>query len=765
MMRKLLFLSLTVCVVSSINAQSVDQLIEAYKRGDISQADIEQAVQIYSNKKPNNVLRNSPVVRDVVSKPRVDTIVAKPYGEQEHAIYGHSFFGETIGGFEPDLNIATPHNYILGVGDELIIDVWGDAQQSQGYTISPDGDIYIDGVGRVPLVGCSINQAEKRLRSTMRTIYAGLDDGRVKMAISLGRIRSIKVFIVGEVVCPGGYTVPSLATLFHLLHLSGGVTDRGSVRNIIVVRSDGKSQEIDLYDYILQGDSSTNIVLREGDLVFVGVSDIVVDISGEIKRPLRYEMRRGENIAQLVDYAGGFAADANRNAVSVVRRRGGYREHYTLRNGDFNTFLVEDGDSIVVGSGIDRDKNRVTIQGAVWRSGDYSLDDDLVMLSELINRADGLRDDAYMERALLYREGKDWRKEIMSVNLNDILSGETDCVLQPNDRLVVLPISQLMQEYMVTIFGAVQHPGKYPYAENMSLKDLLLEAGGLLQEASYANIAVTRRIRNPESLKPQDRLFESFQIDLSDSLNGNSLDFKLSPFDEVYVRRSPVYITQSSVDIKGEVAFEGNYPLLHRNMRLSEAIADAGGINPGAFVEGAYLLRRMTKNEQAQYDALQGIIQRQTSAMSVDSMVSSSLMDVYPVGINLAEALNNPGSDSDVVLRDGDVITVPKYNGTVRVMGAVLYPNSVTFRNGENMRYYVKSAGGFDNRARRRDSFVIYMNGMVAAGLSAQIRPGCIIIVPSKSSLEPFRWSEVMSLLSTTASTAAIVVSLINLAT
>ena len=522
-----------------------------------------------------------------------------------------------------------------------------------------------------------------------------------------------------------------------------------------------------MYDYILNGNSSRDIALRDGDLITVAPYGKLVEITGNVKRPMFYEMKGGETVADLIRFAGDFNGEANRNMVSVTRRQGGKYDSFTVDKADFGNFVLEDGDVVSVGGSIDRYENRVGVEGAVYRPGYYAIDGTTKTLKQLIERADGLREDAFMPRAILYREKPDWSLEVKSVDLGKLMSGEiADITLRPNDYLVVAAESGMREAYTVSILGSVSRPDTYPYAENMTVEDLLVAAGGLLESASTANVAVTRRIKDPKSLNVNDQLFETFTVNVNDSLSVNDgREFVLEPFDQVYVRRSPVYITQSSVTVTGEVAFEGNYPLSHRNMRISEVISAAGNVTPGAFVEGAYLLRRMTEQEQIQNQALQDMIAAQANAGSTDSlnMAGVEIQSVYPVGINLEEALNNPGSDADIVLRDGDVISVPMYNGTVRVMGAVLYPNSVTFNEGKKLKYYVEAAGGFDTRARKDKSFVIYMNGMVASGKSAEIRPGSIIIVPSKNQREPISWAEAVGLLSSTASTAAVIISVLNL--
>lgn len=771
-MKRFYLLCLLLSMPLVVASQDIGQLIQAYKRGEIPTEQIEKLKREYGIDVPRqpSVQRSAVRPTTAVSSVQADSVPVgsavstpvKPYPKSR--IFGHNLFGRGSVGFEPSLSIATPKGYRLGAGDEVVVDVWGDASQSEAYTISPEGYIFVEGVGRISLADTTIEQAERRLRERLRSIYAGLDDGSVRMSLSLGSIRSIKVFVVGEVGMAGSYTVPSLATLFHLLHLAGGVEDSGGVRNIVIARRGAKPQKVDLYNYIVRGDASVDVALEDGDLVLVEPVMGVVSIAGEVKRPMSYELAESESLADLLEYAGGFAADANRNKISVVRRRGGEREHFVLREADMVLFPLLDGDSVSVAGGIDRDSNSVKIYGAVRREGVYALSEDVASLQALLTRAEGLSDDAFRERALLYREQDNRLAEVVAVNLDDVVSGRADVLLRPNDSLYISSVIDLREPLSVELYGSVLQPGRYPYVDGMTLADLLLAAGGVRQEASHSNVTVTRRIRKPDSMVPQDKLFENFTLSLSDDISPRAADFRLKPFDEVYVRRSPVYVTQSSVNVRGEVAFEGNYPLTHRNMRLSEIIADAGGLNPGAFAEGAYLLRRMTDNEQHQYDTLQDMIRRQADIEPTDSLLLPHKSQYYSVGINLADALASPRSDVDVVLRDGDIVAVPQYNATVRVMGAVLYPNSVTFREGERVKYYVKSAGGFGNRARRKHSFVIYMNGMVASGLDAEVRPGCIIIVPSKSETEAFRWVDAMGLLSTTASTAAIVASLINLA-
>lgn len=758
--------------------------MEAYKNGTLTQSQIDN-LKNQQNSSGKNVRRTRTVnvtsgarevetdMTDMPADPQQGLAESRVEGTAATVrnvstrIFGHDLFSNRSLTFEPNLNIATPDNYVLGPGDEVIIDTWGDAHTSQAYTISPDGKIHVPNVGPITLSGLTVSEATRRARGALAAIYEGLNDGSVKMKLSLGSIRSIQVNVMGEVGRQGTYTLPSLATLFHALHVSGGVNNLGTLRSIKLYRSGKLHAEVDVYDYILNGKSDSDIALRDGDLISVMAYGSLVEISGKVKRPMFYEMCDGESVADVIEFAGGFTNEANSRIVSITRRQqGGQYQSFTVQQDDFDKFIVEDGDVISVAGSIDRYENRVEIKGAVYRQGFYAIDEQTRTLKQLIERADGLREDAFMARAVLYREKPDWTMEAQSIDLEGLMAGRVpDIALRANDMLLIASVSDMQEDYNVTIFGSVSRPDTYPYAEGMTVEDLLVAAGGLLESASTANITVTRRMKNPKSMEVSELLFESFTIDLNDKLTVDGQGFVLEPFDQVYVRRSPIYVSQSSVAIHGEVAFAGNYPLLHRNMRISEVVAAAGGPNPGAFVEGAYLLRRMTAEEQQQNQALKDMIEKQTGnqrdSLSMDGVEHK---DVYPVGIDLAKALANPGSDADVVLRDGDVISIPQYNATVRVMGAVMYPNSVTFQDGKSLKYYVKSAGGFDNRARKNRAFVIKMNGMVESGKSATVRPGCIVIIPSKAPSEPVKWSEIVGVLSSTASVSAVVISAINMA-
>ena len=768
-MKKLFALLLLVAVSMTSYAQSNQQLLEAYRNGTLTQSQIDDLKKGNAAATTQEEVSRERVVSATTTEAESDAeVVAQEAATPVRRIFGHDLFTNNKLTFEPNLQIATPDNYVLGPGDEVIVDLWGITDSSEKYKISPDGRIVISGVGPVSLSGLTIVEATKRLRSSMASMYEGLYDGSVKMKLSLGSIRSIQVNIAGEVGNSGTYTLPSLATLFHALHVAGGVNDLGTLRSIKVYRGGNLFSDIDVFDYILNGKTDKDIALRDGDLITVAPYSKLVEIAGQVKRPMFYELTQNETVADLLNYAGGFSNEANRKMVSVTRRQGGKWESFTVESDKFDSFVLEDGDNVAVSGDINRFDNRVQITGAVYREGYYAIDDKTSTVKQLIERADGLREDAFTARALLYREKPDWTMEVEPIDLAGLMSGKVkDIALRPNDMLVVAAVSEMQEEYNVSVYGSVRRPATYPYADKMTVEDLLVAAGGLQESASTANITITRRIKDSKSTTTRDELLETFTVDVNDGLGVEGAGFVLQPFDQVYVRRSPVYVQQSSVTVQGEVPFAGNYPLTHRNMRLSEVISAAGNPNAGAFIEGAYLVRRMTDEERVQRQALQEMIQKQMQMNTRDTLNLSTveLSPVYSVGINLEEALSKPGSDADIVLRDGDVISIPEYNGYVRVLGAVIYPNTLTFKECKKLKYYVKASGGYEKYARKSSPFVVYMNGMVESGKNAKVRPGCMIVVPAKNMPEPVKWSDVIGVLNPLTSTSAVVLSAISVAT
>lgn len=703
-----------------------------------------------------------------------------PAAPDRSNIYGRNIFSGGLS-FEPNLNIATPDNYMLGPGDEVLIDVWGDAEVNYTRTISPEGTINIPRVGPITLSGYTVKEANARIKRSLARIYAGINSGSTSVKLTLGNIRSIQVNIVGEVANPGTYTLSSLASLFHALYAAGGVSEIGSLRDVKVLRSGEVVVEGDIYDFLLSGDSTMDISLRDGDMIRVEPLKGSVEIDGNVRRPMRYETKPGETIADLIAMAGGFTSTANRESVFVDRlREGSNHEVFTVKAEDFDTFEVLGNDNITVGGSIsDRYDNRVTIEGAVYRGGNYALSNQISTVKELIEAAGGLRDNAFLNRAIIYREKPDWTSEMVTIDLGGLMNGSVaDIALQKNDRVVITTIEGMRQEQTVTIYGAVGEPGTYDYAENMTIEDLLVDAGGLLESASTVNVSISRRIKDSKSTELSKDLLETFTVEIDPDLtvSGGS-NFKLQPFDQVYVRRSPVYITQSRVTVNGEVVFAGDYSLSYRGMRLVDAINEAGGITPEAYVKGAYLMRKYTPEEQIKNQAIERIMaqQRMQNIGQIDEednrvsdtisieMLAEAFADTYTVGIDLEKALNDPTSDYNIVLRDGDVITIPLMNSTVQMLGAINYPNSVSYRKGMTVKQYVKMAGGYAQNARKSKPIVVYMNGMVDTGNGARIEPGCQIIVPYKIKAAPVSIADIASILQSTTYSAAMIMSVINM--
>ncbi len=688
--------------------------------------------------------------------------------DRSEEVFGKDLFNNKKLTFEPILNIPTPENYKLAAGDEVIIDVWGDSEQTVRSVISPDGSIIVENLGPIYLSGLSVKEANGKIKNEFSKIYSAITAAQPTtfVNLTLGQIRSIQVNVMGEVLVPGSYTLPSLASVFHALYSAGGVNDIGTLREINIFRKGNKIATLDVYKYILEGGNIGDIVLQDGDNVVVGPYKDLVQIKGRVKRPMKYEMTAEESLQKLLDYAGGFTGDAYKKNVRLIRKSGSEYRIHTVKKEDFPSFLLDDGDVVEVDSIVSRFENKVSVQGAVYRPGDYSLDEDIQTVAQLVKVAEGLKGDAFTGRVLLYRENPDLTKQVQSLNLQEILSGrEEDMLLQKNDLLYIPSTSELQENYIVTVRGEVKKPGIYPYIQNMSLEDLVLQAGGLLESASMVKVDVARRVKNPKAKK--EALFEAkiFSYTLKDGLIiDGPKDFVLEPFDEIEVRRSPGYSEQQNVMVKGEVMYEGQYAKSVKNERLSSIINRAGGLTTKAYIKGARLERKLNEDERRRLESKLKLMSQGVGKDSIN-VKTLELGDTYYVGIELDKAMANPGSDYDVVLREGDRIIVPLYDGTVKVDGAVMRPNTTTYNPKKKLKEYIASAGGFAFRAKKRGTYIVYMNGMVAKrkGNSAkQIEPGCEIIVPIRPIRKGMSLAEIMSLASSTTSMAAMITTIMN---
>ena len=684
-------------------------------------------------------------------------------------IFGHDVFTNRNLTFEPSINLATPVDYRLGPGDEVIIDVWGASENTIRQSISPEGTIQVSGLGPVQLSGMTVKDANAYLQREFSKIYSGISGSEPtsQIKLTLGDIRTIQINIMGEVAVPGTYTLSSFSSVFHALYRAGGVNKIGSLRSIKVVRNGKTIADLDVYDYLMKGKMKDDIRLQEGDVIIVNPYESLVRIAGKVKRPMFYEMKPTETVATILNYAGGFTGDAYKKAVRIIRKSGREHQVYNVDEMDYSVFRLDDGDSISVDAVLKRFENRVEIRGAVYRSGLYELSGTVNTVKQLIKKAEGLRGDAFLNRALLDRENEDLSHEVIAVDLGGLLKGTVaDIPLQKNDILYIPSIHDLKEEETISIHGEVANPGTFLFSKNMTIEDLLVQSGGLLEAAATTKVDITRRIKDPKSTSFSSVLGKTYSFDIKDGLVvGGEGDFHLEPFDEVYVRKSPAYRKQQNVVVAGEVLFGGNYALVKKNERLSDLISKAGGITPDAYVKGARLIRKMPEEEQRrQADAVR--MARMGEGKDSISVEKLNISDTYTVGINLEKAISNPGSDFDLVLREGDVLFIPEYINTVKISGAVMYPNTVLYKRGESLRYYINQAGGYGNLAKKKKAYVVYMNGTVSRLKSRDkkaIEPGCEIIVPSKEEKKRMSTAEILGMGSTTASIAAMIATMVNL--
>ncbi len=675
-------------------------------------------------------------------------------------IFGHDIFNRGALSFEPSMNLATPQNYVLGPGDHVIVDIYGASQKTLQLAVSPEGDITVPGYGPISVMGMSVAAAQSKIRSTLGSRYSSSN-----IKISVGQTRTILINVMGEVKTPGTYHLSAFSTVFHALYMAGGIKDLGTLRNIKVFRGGRLVTVVDIYEYILNGRLAGNIPLQEGDVIQVGTYDCLVGITGKVKRPMFYEMRKNESVATLVKYAGGFTGDAFKNSVRLTRQVGERYAVFNVGEFDMNSFQVNDGDAVVVDGMLNRYENMVEIKGAVFRAGQYQLGNEVSSVRTLIKAAEGVTEDAFTNRAVLHRLKADRSLEVIPVDVKGILAGTSpDIPLQNEDVLFIGTTTDLRLERTFTIHGEVITPGTYQYADNTSIEDLIIQAGGLTDAASIARVDVSRRMMDPKATSVTKQLTKTFTFKLKDGLVVDGTPgFILEPYDEVYVRRSPGYYSQRNITVSGEVVFDGNQALTSKTMRLTEAIKAAGGVTQEAYVKGARLERRLNDDERARRSFLLKQLRTQTESSDSVAVNQLDLGDSYTVGIYLDKALENPGSEYDIVLREGDRIIVPEYNGTVKVSGNVMYPNTVVYSPGKNYKYYINQAGGFGNRAKKSKTWVIYQNGTMAqVGHGAKIEPGCEIVVPTKQKADPLKAQQWVSIAQSVFSMAAMITILIK---
>ena len=715
---------------------------------------------LYSSMDGYNPLGSSEYeINDLDTRPNVyikDSMNLLVNGKQ---VFGRDIFNKRTLSFEPNMNIPTPSNYVVGPGDFVAIDVYGASQKSQKLEVSPDGTVIVDGFGPIHLAGLSVAAANAKIKEQLGSRYS---NSRIQLTVA--QTRTITVNVMGEVAAPGTYTLSAFASVFHALYIAGGVNGVGTLRNIKVYRDGRQLTVVDVYDYILNGRLTGNIRLADNDVIVVGPYDCIVDIAGNVKRPMAYEMKANESVATLLKYAGGFSNKAYKEAVRLNRTAGDHYSAYSVSEFDMSEFRLMDGDSVTVDSILDRYANTITIRGAVFHPGKYDLDGTTTIRS-LIERSGGLTEEAFSAHAMLYRMKPDRTRKVISVDVDGLLAGTVaDIALENEDDLYIPYRLETMSRRTLTIHGEVQFPGTYEYAEDETIEDLILQAGGPTDATSTAKVDVARRISDPAATSSDKAIAQTFSFSLK---NGYVVDgdrsFTLQPYDEVYVRKSPGYHPQRNVQVVGEVLFEGTYSLPMKNTRLSDAINAAGGVTAEAYIKGARVERLLNADEKFRVQNLIKMAMQQTG-QGLDTTMVTRTDSIYYVGINLDKALENPGSDYDIILREGDRLVVPEYNGTVKINGNVMYPNTVAYSEGKGYKWYVNQAGGFGNRAKKSRTYILYQNGTVSKAKSnSTIEPGCEIIVPTKTTTATQTIANIGAIGTSMATLLTLLVSVMNL--
>ncbi len=718
--------------------------------------------------------------------------------------------------FEPNLNLATPKNYILGPGDKLFIDIYGESEQNYEANVTPEGNLMLDNVGPVSVSGLSIEEATRRIKGRLQTYYPSMGGSNPAtfVQVSLGDVRTIKVHMVGELRLPGTFTLSAFSSVFNAMYAAGGPNDRGSMRNVKLIRNNRQIAKIDIYKFLMEGTADLNVQLQDQDVIMVEPFEARVQVAGEVKRPGIFEIKEGEDLKSVMRYAGGFTDDAFTDRVSVVRNTPKEKTVSDIYRDQFEMFTVKGGDRYYAGQLLDRFTNRVQIKGAVFREGNYAITDGM-NLSDLIKRAEGLRGEAFLERATVMRTHEDLSTEVIQVNLSEVMAGQNDLALQREDIVRVASIYDLTEEFYVKITGEVRNPGIFPFSKNMTVEDLLVFAGGVKEAASLSDVEIARRAAQDNARDISDIIATSVNRDLSPS----GTPVVLQPFDHVIIRRKPNFVLEKVIKIEGQVAAPGEFAVKNAEEKISDVIRRAGGLTEFAYPKGATLIRRTefyeTESErirkQKNYENLLARVSQEsddltesqkrllarigediknyqefTTELEEDLVVKSKvdvlsgiterkaeiaplkIRETEAIAIDLGKILDNPGSRHDLILEEGDIISIPKRLQTVRLRGDVIYPTTVKYEDNRSMSYFINRAGGFDNRAKRRRTYVVYANGEVARTKSflglrfyPSVEPGAEVIVPTKGPRIPFRPGEIISV-TTGLATLALLLSQIN---
>lgn len=685
-------------------------------------------------------------------------------------IFGAELFSNKNLTFEPNLRMATPPNYRLAAGDELVIDVYGYSEVQHKLKVSPEGYVRIPYLGPVYVNGLTMEEATNRITKQLGSIYGGIKAGNTFVQMSLGTIRSIKVLLIGEIDRPGSYTLPSLATVANALYVSGGPNENGSFRDIQVIRNGQPLARFDLYDFLTNGDLTNNIVLQDQDIVKVNPYKTRVELIGEVKRPAIFEAKENESLQNILDFAGGYTDLSFRNMIRATRINNKEREIVNIPAEQIATFKLRSGDKFFIDSILSRFTNRITITGAVFHPGVYALEENMT-IADLIKKAAGLKEEASLSRAMIFRLNEDFTPSGISFNIQDALSGKQNMALLREDSVVIYSKLNLREDYQVKISGQINSPGYFHYADSLRLEDLILMAGGLKEAASLQRVEVSRRIRG-KAYNPNDSLVSIVaQFDIASDLSSLA-GYPLQPFDEVVVRKSPTYMEQASVSIDGEVVYPGAYTINSKREKISDLMRRAGGLRPEAYAEGAVLLRKTFVNasDSALLDSkLQVFYNKLDDSTAIRKMERTVEQKEQLLGINLQQIINRPGSKYDLFLEEGDVIKIPKKLQTIQLFGEVYFPKKVRYDKSVTFRDYIRGAGGFTGSALKRRSYIVYANGEVKSTTKVlffnrfpKVKPGSEIYVPSKKEGRGLSGQEALGISTGIASLALIIITVMD---
>ncbi len=661
--------------------------------------------------------------------------------EKVQKTFGFQFFNSKNLTFSPNVNIPVSDNYTLGLGDEIVIAIFGASQKNYQLHVRKTGAINIPDIGPINVYGIPFKQAKRKIKSQLTKIYNGMkgDNPNTFADISLGTLTGIKINIIGDVNVPGTYTLPPTATAFNGLYLAGGPNIKGSYRNIDVIRDGKIIKTIDVYAYLIDGKTDNNIQLRDQDVIFVRPYINRINVEGQFKRTGLFETKKDETVSDIIRYAGGFTEKAYTYKLDLYRNNTRSTDFITIERKNFNTAKLANGDLLIAGEIVNKLENIITINGAVYRPGNYELKPNM-HLSQLIKEAEGLKEDAFMERGIITRRNPDHTLKTIAFSLTDILNGKNDIQLQSEDVIKISSLFDMREKRVVSIVGGVQFPGVYQCSDNLTIKDLVFNAGGFKENASVETIEVSRILNYNEAKNITRKLLNTYQFHITRDLKLNSEDakFKLEPFDKVYVRRAPGYRPQSSVNIAGEVKYAGGYAITQKDEKISDLIKRAGGLTPEAYQKGASLRRRIDLTE-AEYQAQLLIAKRDTTA----NVKEVKRYSYKTIGIDLPKILKKPGGTNDLILKDGDQLNIPTLLQTITVSGAVLNPVGHTYTKKSSVKKYIMNSGGFAQNAKKGKVYVIYANGTTAATKRflffksyPTVEPGCKIIVPRKPEID-----------------------------